>query len=279
MSLASEAYRVLKKEGALSLAYKILFTITNGLKYQTYWLGSGRVCPICTYSGRKFGPAGNPPRREAQCPGCGARERHRLLWCYIKNEMEMFKDDKQILYLAPTQIIDEKLRERGNVVTVDLLMEDVDINADITQLPFNDSIFDVIICSHVLEHIPDDRVALSEMHRVLKSGGDTLLMVPKDKALEQTYEDDSITSPEARREEFGEKSHVRWYGKDFIQRLEDTGFDATIETYTENLNETTIDRFGLKVHEPHKYGDPTGYEKRVKYEDIHHCKKPSNTDD
>ena len=51
--------------------------------------------------------------------------------------------------------------------------------ADVTQLPFADRSFDVVICSEVLEHIADNRTAVAELVRVLKPGGDLVVTVPR----------------------------------------------------------------------------------------------------
>jgi len=51
--------------------------------------------------------------------------------------------------------------------------------ADITALPFEDDFFDVVLCSEVLEHIPDNRGAIRELVRVLKPGKDMVVTVPR----------------------------------------------------------------------------------------------------
>jgi SAM-dependent methyltransferase len=52
------------------------------------------------------------------------------------------------------------------------------VNGDGTGLPFPDATFDRIICSEVMEHIPDDRAAMAEVRRVLKPGGTVAVTVP-----------------------------------------------------------------------------------------------------
>jgi SAM-dependent methyltransferase len=96
------------------------------------------------------------------------------------------------------------------------------LKIDLTDMQFHDNQLDVIICSHVLEHIPDDRKAMTEMHRVLRPGGFLLVMVPT--YGDNTYENWNITEPEERRRHFGQDDHVRKYGRDIILRMEDVGF-------------------------------------------------------
>jgi ubiquinone/menaquinone biosynthesis C-methylase UbiE len=50
---------------------------------------------------------------------------------------------------------------------------------DALRLPFSDASFDAVICSEVLEHIPDYRAAIAEIHRVLKPGGRFCASVPR----------------------------------------------------------------------------------------------------
>lgn len=274
MNIVAEGFRVLRKKGLYIFAKRFLKFIHR----LSYRLGSGRTCPVCGFNGRKFLPAGDPPRPESRCPKCWARERHRLLWFYIENQMDLSNNDLDILYFAPTNPIVDNLRESGtNIITTDLVMDKVDVNSDITHLPFCDGTFDLIICSHVLEHIPDDRAAISEMYRVLDYGGEALIMIPKDKNRKQTYEDDSVVSPEDREKEFGQKNHVRWYGKDFHQRLKDAGFDLDVMTYSNELDEEIVEKHGLKVDKPkHSTSEGTlqpNWNDNVKYEDIHHAKK------
>ena len=98
------------------------------------------------------------------------------------------------------------------------------VHADITQIPFVDDSFDVILCSHVLEHVPEDRQAMRELCRVLKPDGWALLLVPISSRRAETYEDATVVAPEDRERLFGQFDHVRIYGRDFKDRLEESGF-------------------------------------------------------
>ena len=94
--------------------------------------------------------------------------------------------------------------------------------------------FDLVICYHVLEHVPDDKKAMSELFRVLKKGGTALLQVPFSE--KETVEDTSLTNPEERKKLFGQEDHVRYYGKaDFLKRLQNCGFAAEEIFYSKNL--------------------------------------------
>lgn len=243
------------------------------MKHYRYGLDLGRRCPICDFSGEGFAPFGDPTRQDARCPRCGGLERHRLLWLYLQRETAVCDGGRGILYIAPREELSMKIGEGNAVVTTDRRAAGVDVRADLTRLPFDCDVFDVAICSHVLEHVPDDRAAMSELYRVLGPGGRALLMVPKDKGREHTYEDDTIDSPGARTREFGQRNHVRWYGRDFPTRLSDIGFDVSVHTYADSLDPNEVKGFGLDVYPP-AHGSDT-YADRVKHEDIHVAEVPA----
>jgi SAM-dependent methyltransferase len=97
------------------------------------------------------------------------------------------------------------------------------VNGDALRLPFVDGAFDRIICSEVMEHIPDDRGAATELHRVLRPGGTIAVTVPSfgpelvNWALDSEYH--APASP---------GGHVRIYRKTEIsERLCSAGFEVT----------------------------------------------------
>jgi len=106
----------------------------------------------------------------------------------------------------------------------------VDYIADLNQgLEFiEDNSVDEVHAYHVLEHILDDKQAMSELFRVLKPDGFAILQVPIALALEKTYEDYSIISKRGRERYFGQFDHVRIYGKDYPKRLESVGFHVEV---------------------------------------------------
>ena len=132
-----------------------------------------------------------------------------------------------------------------NYVTTDLNSPLADVKADICDLPFKDNEFDMILCNHVLEHIPDDTKAMQELYRVMKPGGYGILQIPQDLSRTKTYEDDTITDKAERAKIFGQYDHVRIYGLDYFDKLRSVGFKVEEVDYTSNLSEEDVIRFCL----------------------------------
>lgn len=174
-------------------------------------------CNICQKDS-EFLPFGNPPRQKARCPICGSLERHRFLWSFLPKELG------KILHFAPERCLYNKFKDL-DYISVDLYPESLRvpaIKADITALFFENDTFDTVICSHVLEHIESDRLAIAELYRVLRKGGTLYVQVPLKGTT--TYENPLIKSEEERVIHFGQKDHVRWYGTDIEERFTDVGF-------------------------------------------------------
>lgn len=196
---------------------------SNTLRVLYY--GKKRYCPVCNKQFRKFASVGYRKRRDAQCVYCGALERHRLLWLFLQRKMSFFKNNNvRVLHIAPERCFESKFQKIiGNgYITADLYNPRAMIKMDITSIQFPDRFFDVIFCSHVLEHIPDDRKAMRELYRVLKDDGWAILLVPI--TTTKTFEDISITDPKERIRLFGRPGHVRRYGPDYVDRLREAGF-------------------------------------------------------
>jgi len=204
--------------------------------------------PIDGKSYRKFLPYGYAQMREnVLSPGTLSLERHRLLWLYLKNETSVFKDSLKVLHFAPEQAFYKRFRKIKNwdYTTTDLNSPIADVKADICDLPFQENEFDLIICNHVLEHIPDDTKAMQELYRILKPGGMAILQVPYEADREATFEDDSITDPKERTRIFGQYDHVRVYGMDYFEKLASIGFKVKAVDYTKKLTETAIEKYRL----------------------------------
>ena len=209
------------------------------------FIGIKHYCPCCGWYLRKFLPFGVVTRPNARCPRCWSLERHRLLWLYLKDRTNLFTEPLRLLHFAPEAVFESAFKSLHNLdyITADLDSSRAMVKADITDIPYEDYSFDVILCSHVLEHVNDDRRAMSELFRILRPGGWAIFMVPI--SGEVTFEDPSITAPEDRERYFGQWDHVRVYGADFADRLESAGFDAEVVRYTRELGERRIRRYGL----------------------------------
>lgn len=214
------------------------------------FLGFRFICPCCNWHFRRFLPYGVKSRPNAQCPRCESVERHRLLCLYLKEKTTFFKDNLKVLDIAPNQFLQKKFKSLSNI---DYISVDdsglADITADITEIPLEDNSLDVIICYHVLEHIPNDRKAIRELSRVLKPSGWALIQSPIDLSLNKTFEDPTIVTPQERERVFGQSDHVRIYGKDYKERLEEAGFKVSIDNYVRGLKSSTIKKYVLSDNE------------------------------
>ncbi|NER18625.1 class I SAM-dependent methyltransferase [Spongiivirga citrea] len=204
--------------------------------------------PIDGKSFRKFLPYGYGKQRpNVLSPSTLSLERHRLLWLYLKNETDFFTKPQKVLHFAPEQAFYKGFRKQKNLdyTTTDLNSPLADVKADICNLPFEDDTYDVILCNHVLEHIPDDTKAMQELFRVLKPGGMGIFQIPQDLNREQTFEDNSITDPKKRTEIFGQYDHVRVYGRDYFEKLRSIGFKVDEVDYTSDLSSELVDKYRL----------------------------------
>lgn len=217
-------------------------------------------CVVCNSSAPQFLPFGDPKRQNARCIKCGSLERHRLIWSYLKDKTNLLTEGKSltVLHFAPEKFFFNKFSCMSTIeyVPCDLFPElfkfdrtSKMVKVDVTSIPFPDDHFDAILCNHVLEHIPDDRLAMRELFRVMKKGGWGIFQVPIDYALEKTFEDFTITSPEARKAAFGQDDHVRWYGRDYKERLESVGFVVDENNYVQQFSPEDIFKYGFRNNE------------------------------
>lgn len=204
--------------------------------------------PIDGKSFKTFLPYGyGTQRNNVLSPSTLSLERHRLLWLYLKNETDFFSKDLKVLHFAPEQAFYDRFKNQKNLdyTTTDLESPLADVKADICNLPFNDDTYDIILCNHVLEHIPDDTKAMQELYRVLKPGGMAILQIPQDLSREKTFEDNSITDKKQRAEIFGQYDHVRVYGRDYFDKLRSIGFKVDAIDYTTKLSKEEVEKYCL----------------------------------
>jgi len=214
--------------------------------------GQGFVDPIDGKSYRMFLPYGyGTQRNNVLAPGTLSLERHRLLWLYLQRETDFFSAPRRLLHFAPEQAYYQRFKKMPHLdyVTTDLYSPLADVKADICQLPFEDNSFDMILCNHVLEHIPDDQKAMQELYRVLKPGGLGIFQIPQDKSRAITFQDDSITDPKERAAIFGQYDHVRVYGMDYFDLLRAVGFQVDPVDYTAQFSKEEIKKYGLAAGE------------------------------
>ncbi len=214
-------------------------------------IGLKHMCPICGKHIRTFLPFGLHPRTNAKCPFCESLERHRSLWLFINSRTNLFSGRLTVLHLAPEPCLRTKFSRLSGIhyVAADLDPNLRGINMDLQLIPFKNDSFDCILCSHVLEHIPDDQKAMQEIFRILRPGGWAILQVPLDGSRDETIEDISITSPEERERVFGQRDHVRKYGQDYKQRLSNAGFIVQFDSYIKELRKDIILKYGLSTED------------------------------
>jgi SAM-dependent methyltransferase len=176
------------------------------------------------------------------CPRCLSLERHRLLWLFLTRELRLGQSPAVVLHFAPEPALRARLAALPALryATADIRPGPAHLAADLEALPFPSGSCDLILCSHVLEHVPRDDKALRELFRVLRPGGLALLQVPL--RLGATDEDPSVLDPGERRRRFGQEDHVRLYGEDFAARAEAAGFRVRREDYLAALDPAEAER-------------------------------------
>ena len=217
-----------------------------GLAYR----GRGRECPVCGSHYRRFMPYGYVTSREdALCPHCLSLERHRMIWLWLKESSNLFDGYPRLLHIAPEVSLmrhfKRHYRDNKNYITADLESPLADLHFDVQSIPLGDESVDVIICNHLLEHVEDDRRAMTELYRILKRGGWGIMLVPEDRGRATTFEDDTITDPEERTRIFGQYDHRRIYGRDYDERLTTAGFRVKRIAYNELLSAEQRQRYAI----------------------------------
>lgn len=182
------------------------------------------VCPICGNASNDYYSIGHDipvlterqvvgaGKRNQGCRGCNSSDRERLIYTYLKNKLRIFKNKGlKILHFAPEPNISRILSTTGfeKYICGDLFTDGYTYpvyvqNMNVLDIPFDDNSFDLIICNHLLEHVPDDIAAMKELHRVLKPNGKAILQVPFSKNSDKTFEDFTVSTPEEREIVFGQ---------------------------------------------------------------------------
>lgn len=213
------------------------------------FFGFGQTCVLCGNLVRSFhshgGGAevlnqrqvvGGMRRENDRCPVCHGADRTRMMMMYLDSKTPLGNTPQSVLHVAPDFGLYLWLKRQNHVSYTGTDLDasryrhiDGIQTADLTRLPFEDASFDIIICSHVLEHVPDDAAAFTELFRVLKPGGHALLLVPLAHDGNGTDEDPAISDPAEQDRRFGQWDHVRIYDTDgFTGRMTAAGFKTTL---------------------------------------------------
>ncbi len=150
-----------------------------------------------------------------ECPNCRATDRDRLYALFVGKRVAR-SESLELLEIAPSRQLSAMLKSHGKIAlrTADLMMDEVDDKIDITDMKcYPANRFDAFICSHVLEHVPNDVKALCELRRILKPGGWGIVMVPVILAADKIDEDPTLEDVAERWRRFGQYDHIRTYSK------------------------------------------------------------------
>ena len=224
-----------------------------------WFMGNRFECPFCGKHFRKFVAAGSSQpvwrekgilgglRKNVLCPNCHSADRERMIYIYLRDCTDLLDGTRsyKVLHIAPENNLGRVLREQSHL---EYLSGDLNpkrslnmVRIDITDIQYPENSFDVIICSHVLEHVTSDRKAMAELYRVLKPGGWAILQVPLSVTLKETFEDKSVVIEKDRERVFGQFDHVRIYAKDdYKNRLESVGFNVRVFNLAEELGEKAV---------------------------------------
>lgn len=221
--------------------------VKSGIR-RVVFIGRRFECPVCGARLRRWLEYRNG--EAVRCPVCASRRRHRLMWWFLVRHERLFGSPVDLLHWAPELGWEARLQRLPGVRyrSADLVSGRAMLRLDITAIDLPDQSVDLTLCSHVLEHVPDDRAALRELYRVVRPAGHALVLVPLGNG--PTDEDPSIADPEERRRRFGQVDHVRRYNaRDLCCRLEEAGFRTTALRADDLLPTDQQVRFGLAGHD------------------------------
>ncbi|GAA4281488.1 methyltransferase domain-containing protein [Gaetbulibacter aestuarii] len=201
--------------------------------YAFFYSGNTHQCPVCNKKLSSFVSVNN---KDLLCPNCGSLSRHRRLWETLIKENAL---KGKVLHFSPSRCLYRKLKKVDGISYFSSDYADeflADHTYDITNINQPENAFDTIIAYHILEHIPNDKRAISELYRVLKPNGKVFIQTPFKAG--DIYENETITSPAERKEHFGQEDHVRIYTIEGLKnRLEDADFQVKMTTFKSQEND------------------------------------------
>jgi len=191
-------------------------------------------CPVCGWSGTALAPSARPRRPNRICPECQSSERYRALELFLRRRGPV-PPGTRLLEVAPIHTVERTARSLGyEYASIDLQSPRAMAHADLCHLPFPDATFDVIVCFHVLEHIPADREAVAELARVAGATGQAIVVVPREDARPTTFEDPDADPADYERL-YGQSDHVRIYGADIVSRWTETGVQISEDLWSDEF--------------------------------------------
>ncbi|MBV8138248.1 MAG: methyltransferase domain-containing protein [Deltaproteobacteria bacterium] len=216
-----------RKEGGRAALRYVWRLQKNHLVRVANLVGPARKhCPCCGWSGMRFLDYAGHRHNGIICPRCGSHPRHRALWTYLADQLAGLESGSAILHLSAEQNLMPVFKRRNDLryVTSDLRLKSAMVRADATHLPFQSNSFRMIVSSHMLEHVENDRAVIAEFARTLTPGGEAVVMVPTQSDW-RTATTREFGAPDPR------QGHWRMYGRDFAERLRASGLeDRTIPT-------------------------------------------------
>ena len=228
------------------------------LKKLIYWIrkftlkGGNVYCGVCEKSFLTFLPSGDEPKAHARCPGCNSIDRHRQLYDLSCAFIKQNQGTTTLLHIAPENALSERFRKNKavNYFAIDKFERGYQypnyVQAmDITDLKFQNDFFDLMLCSHVLEHIEEDTIAIQNLLKVLKPNGICYIVVPYFPELEKTYHNPDANTDALRLLNYGQSDHVRKYGLDFSDRLTQAGCKVRTLNFKEKYSEAEQIKFGF----------------------------------
>lgn len=223
----------------IPLKYRLAVRINLIRFFGYFYRGKNFRCNLCGKTFRRMMSHGNIPRPNAKCPNCLSLERTRVLWFYLKDRVIDKNTPLKVLHFAPEYGLKKELLKCKNLryKNVDINPDLADEVADITNIPYKDMSFDLVLCAHVLGHVPDEKKAIEELYRVLKPEGQALVMTIIDWNMKNTYESSNVTTAIERLENYSEADLVRLHGSDFAARLSNGGFNVEVIDYAEQLGD------------------------------------------
>ncbi len=214
--------------------------------------GSGVHCPCCGHQYKTFSAYGIQSRENARCWHCNSLERHRLLHLYLEEETDLFQSqaNKSLLHFGPSEVMYDRFSQLSSIAytAVDLNPADYPMQLqkmDMTDIGGPAKTYDYILAIHIMEHIKDDIAAMRELYRVLKPGAKAIIMIPIDLDTEKTIESDVSLSGDENELLYGQTDHVRLYGQDFSDRLEQLGFRVEACRYAETLSDQEMETYAV----------------------------------